>query len=103
MQYHDDELRKMIADGTMTAQLWRGIGYGQRDRVRDKSDLCPELRGLEGCRIECEHYGERVRFQVGISTGWKPGHIRLHNCRSIGGDIVLPGTVRNVRVIRSAR
>lgn len=103
MQYHDDELRAMIAQKTMTAELWRAIGPGQRERVRDESEMCEELRGLEGCRVEATHYGERVRFQVGRSTGWRPVHLRLHNVRSMGGEAITRGTVSDVRIVRRAR
>ena len=94
----------MIADGTMTAQLWRGIGYGQRDRLRDNSGLCPVLIGLDGCRVEATHCGERVRFQVGKSTGWRPCQLRMRNVTSRGGDAITPGTLENVVIIiRRAR
>ena len=87
MQYHDDEIRSMIAAGT-----------------RDDSGLCPELRGLEGCRVEATQYDARERFQVGVSGGWKPCHLRLHNARSMGGDAITLGSpVSNVYIVRRAR
>jgi hypothetical protein len=101
--YHDDELRAMIAAGTMDYNLWRSLGYGQRERVRDMSGLEPRLKGYEGFRVECLHNGERVRFNVGLSTGWKPCHLRVHNARCMGGDPIKPGSVSEVRVIRKVR
>lgn len=103
MRYHDDELKAMIANGTMMSQIWNATYPDQRKRVASKENLCPELIGLEGYRVEATQYGERVRFQVGKSTGWKPCHIALHNRRSIGGDLIRKGSLSNVRIIRKVR
>jgi hypothetical protein len=53
---------------------------------RDNSDLTPQLIGLEGWRVEVvTDYGEKRRFIVGKSTGWKPIHLEVYNRRSLGG------------------
>lgn len=49
-------------------------------------ELSPMLRGLEGRRVEVvTAYGETRRFIVGLSTGWIPCHLEIHNRRSMGG------------------
>lgn len=103
MRYHDDELKTLIASGKMTQKIWSATYPDQRKRVASDDNLCPELIGLEGCRVEATCYGERVRFQVGKSTGWKPCHLRLHNRASSGGEAISPGTLSDVKVIRWGR
>jgi hypothetical protein len=54
---------------------------------KDLSDLSPQLIGLEGWRVEAiTTYGEIRRFYVGMSTGWRPVHLEVHNRRSRGGN-----------------
>ena len=66
--------------------------------------LHPKLRGLEGSRVEATLYGERVRFQVGKSTGWIPCHLQIHNSRSTGGGSIRPDAdLGDVVVIRRGR
>ena len=53
---------------------------------RDMSGLSPQLIGLEGWRVEVStRCGEKRRFYVGRSTGWKPCHLEIHNRRSLDG------------------
>lgn len=54
---------------------------------KDLSDLTPQLIGLEGWRVEViTSYGEKRRFIVGRSTGWKPIHLEVLTKRSLGGS-----------------
>ena len=65
---------------------------------RDFSDLTPQLRGLEGWRVEVVTlYGETRRFIVGRSTGWRPIHLEVHNRRSTGGG----GAEKQYRSVRA--
>jgi hypothetical protein len=53
---------------------------------RADCELSPQLRGLEGRRVEVvTTYGETRRFIVGRSGGWVPIHLEIHNRRSYGG------------------
>ena len=53
---------------------------------KDLSDLTPQLIGREGTRVEVvDMSGNKRRFQVGKSNGWKPVHLELYNRRSLGG------------------
>jgi len=77
---------------------------------RSKSQLTPELRGMEGKRVEVTtEWGEFVRFTVGKSTGFIPCHIMLSEERfndghwdadkdddGIGGCAVCVGKPRNI-------
>ncbi|MCK9519673.1 MAG: hypothetical protein M0R74_11720 [Dehalococcoidia bacterium] len=68
---------------------------------RSKSDLHPQLIGLEGRRVEVEDAdGEVYRFKVGKSTGWIPVHLQLHNERSSDGPVVDSRPFRRVTIIR---
>jgi hypothetical protein len=71
---------------TMTWDKWQRMPETERVKVRDLSDLSPQLIGLEGWRVEAvTDYGETRRFIVGKSTGWKPIHLEVANRRSTGG------------------
>ena len=84
----------------MTYEKWLALPVAERERQRDLSGLCPQLKGLEGARVEVvDHDGETRRFNVGRSTGWRPCHIEIHNARSTGGPAAMP-SYRSVRVIR---
>lgn len=68
---------------------------------RAECELHPALRGLEGRRVEVTMHGEKVRFQVGRSTGWIPCHLQIHNARSSGGGAISRDTqISNLRAIR---
>ena len=82
------------------AVLAAGARFNAETGKRCDADLVPALIGLEGKRIEADYFGERVRFNVGRSTGWLPAHLRIHNRRSIGGEVLIADAVKNVRVIR---
>lgn len=70
----------------MTQERWNRLSESERKAARDLSGLTPQLIGLEGYRVEVETvYGEKRRFIVGRSTGWRPCHIELANMRSNGG------------------
>lgn len=81
------------------AVMVAGAQLNARTGKRCPAELVPALIGLEGKRVECEYYGERVRFYVGKSTGWMPGHLMIKPRHSIGGEMLSADSVRNVRVI----
>lgn len=71
---------------------------------RSKSELTPQLIGLEGKRVEIIHEwksGERetTRFIVGKSTGFIPCHLEIKTRQSIDGGAVCLGKIISVRVI----
>lgn len=84
----------------MTQAKWDSLTQSQRNALRSDAGLTPQLKGLEGCRVEVvTTYGETRRFIVGRSTGWVPCHLEVHNRRSHGG----PSAEReyaSVRVIK---
>ncbi len=82
------------------AILSAGAKFAARVKAQCSYELEPALIGLEGKRVECEYFGELIRFKVGKSTGWMPCHLQLHNARSTGGTAILKGHVQHVRVIR---
>lgn len=119
-----DTIRKRIADGTMTQQIWDALDRAQRDAVRDESDLHPKLKGLEGWRVAVTYHadieasvaradalgGRHGRmiypktFIVGRSTGWKPIHLAMRSgargsSRVIGADYKIVA-VRKLEKVR---
>ena len=67
---------------------------------RSKTQLTPQLIGLEGSRVEVrDSYGESRRFTVGKSTGFIPCHLELSNCRSDGGCSVTGAPFKSLKVI----
>jgi hypothetical protein len=71
----------------MTQTMWDAFTPYEREQRRDNSALSPQLAGLEGWRVEVvTTYGEKRRFIVGKSTGWRPCHLEVKNRRSMGGS-----------------
>ncbi len=82
----------------MTQAKWNSLTAQQREQMRDYSDLRPELSGLEGYRVEVlDADGEKRRFIVGRSTGWKPINLEIKRRNSWGGD---PCDSRGYKVLR---
>ena len=70
----------------MDQVTWSSLTPEQRDNNRDYSGLTPQLKGLEGYRVEVvTTYGETRRFIVSRSTGWKPCHIEVSRRGAYGG------------------
>lgn len=70
----------------MEYKTWQALPESEKAKVRDLSDLTPQLTGLEGWRVEVvTTYGETRRFIVGKSTGWKPCHLEIARRDSTGG------------------
>ena len=67
---------------------------------RSKSQLTPELIGLEGKRVEViTSWGEVERFYVGKSTGFIPCHLAIKRKDSTGGCAVVGSPFKSVRVL----
>ena len=63
-------------------------------------ELTPQLRGLEGRRVEVvDNDGEKRRFWVGKSTGFIPIHLEIKTILSLGGGPA-DQSYRSVRVVR---
>lgn len=83
------------------AAMAAGRAYSAATGRRCESDLTPELRGLEGKRVEVvDCYGETRRFWVGRSTGWLPIHLEIERRNSGGGGGVTGTPFRSVREVR---
>lgn len=76
-----DPLTENLRD--MTQERWNLLSNAQREAMRDNSHLSPQLTGLEGWRVEVvDIHGERRRFIVGKSTGWRPCHLEIKTARA---------------------
>ena len=83
---------------------WCKLTPAQQNAQRDLSQLTPQLAGAEGCRVEVlDKHGERRRFIVGRSTGWRPVHLEIKTRRSTGGTPVYGAPFGYVRVIERVR
>jgi hypothetical protein len=70
----------------MTQDRWNSLPLPERERLRDNSDLRPELCGFEGWRVEVvDKDGKTRRFIVGKSTGWRPCHIEINRRSAFSG------------------
>jgi hypothetical protein len=79
-------VRRTLALDGMTQERWQALSESRRQELRDTAGLTPELVALEGCRVEViDNYGERRRFWVGRSTGWRPCHLEIARRNSSGG------------------
>lgn len=77
----------------MGAEHSRAVGQ------RCPAELVPELRGLEGRRVEViDCYGETRRFRVGRSSGWLPAHLEMHGRRAYG-DVVWGTPFQSVKAV----
>lgn len=85
------EYEQLVAVG---AERNRATGW------RSRSELTPQLMGLEGWRVEVvTSWGERQRFIVGRSTGFIPCHLALCRRDSSGGPAVCGAPFRVVTAI----
>jgi hypothetical protein len=79
----------------------------QRNRQtgwKSQSELTPQLRGLEGWRVEVvDRWNQRRRFLVGRSTGFIPCHLELSRRDSSGGCAVVGGPFVSVRRLERIR
>lgn len=81
----------------MTWDRWQRMPEHERAKLLDLSGLSPQLTGLEGWRVEVETtYGEKRRFIVGRSSGWRPCHIEISRRTSSGG----PAAEREYKFVR---
>ncbi|WRQ05382.1 hypothetical protein [Xanthomonas phage AhaSv] len=77
----------------------RGRQFAAQTGKRCPAELVPAFIGREGERVECDYYGERVRFYIGKSTGWMPAHLRIRTRRSSGGEALSASAISNIRFI----
>ncbi len=86
-----------------TQAKWDSLSHSEKEKIRDYSNLSPQLMGYIGYRVEVETtYGEKRRFIVGQSTGWRPINLEINNRRSLGG-IAAEGKYKSVRVLYYTR
>lgn len=82
----------------MTQAKWNSLLPVERDKIRSDAGLSPQLKGLEGWRVEVvTTYDEKRRFIVGRSSGWVPCHIEMKLRTSRGG----PSAERNYKSVRA--
>ena len=83
--------------------MQRASAHNARTGRRCPAELCPQLIGLEGKRVEVEFTdGTTERFWVGKSTGWMPCHLAISRRTSSGGFAV-DGPFKSVRVVNASR
>jgi len=81
-----------------------GAAHSRATGARDPSELVKPLIGLEGRRIEVTTpSGEKERFWLGKSTGWRPCHLAIESRRSDGGAPVYFPEGSTFRVIGNER
>ena len=69
-------------------------------RVIDNSNIDPMFLQYLHKRVEATtKTGERERFIVGRSTGWKPSLLKIKTIRSMGGDLLKKGEFVSVHAI----
>lgn len=60
--------------------------YCTHKGIKCPIELSPQLKGLEGRRVEVvTMYGEKRRFIVGRSMGWLVTHLEISRANSYGG------------------
>ena len=70
----------------MTQEKWNALSPTQRESLRSDAGLSPQLKGLEGYRVEVvTDYDKTRRFIVGRSTGWIPCHLEISRRSASGG------------------
>jgi len=87
----------------MTWERWMLLSKAERERLRDRSCLTPQLKGYEGMRVEViDDHGERRRFYVGMSSGWRPCHLEISRVDSTGGTAAA-SSYQSIKIIRNKR
>ena len=87
----------------MTQAKWNSLSPAQKNAIRSEDGLSPQLKGLEGMRVEVvTDYDETRRFIVGRSTGWIPCHIEISRRSAFGGGAA-DRHYKSVRVLYKAR
>lgn len=77
-----------------------GAAYNRETGKRCEIELCEQLAGLEGKRVEVvDKHGETRRFTVGRSTGWLPIHLEIERPNDDGGGSVTGAPFKSVRVL----
>jgi len=69
-------------------------------KVIDISDLDPRLTRFYANRQRIEvtyEWGEKERFYVGKSTGWKPVYLALKKRSSTGGMAIPSDAIKDIR------
>jgi hypothetical protein len=70
----------------MNYETWKNLTLAEKANLINNSALTKQLLGLEGWRVEViTTYGEKRRFIVGKSTGWKPSHLEVSRRNALGG------------------
>jgi hypothetical protein len=88
----------------MTWDKWQRLSESDKATLRDTSELHPDLVPYRGYRVEVEYYGERKRFIIGQTTGWKPATLGMHNRRSMGSsNLLTPKNCKLLRIIERVR
>lgn len=77
-----------------------GAKYSAITGRRCNAELTPALLGLEGKRVEVTRpNGDKTRFYVGKSTGWRPCHLAISRRNSMGGIPAYVPENATVRVV----
>lgn len=87
----------------MTQQRWSLLTLEEKEGLQDLSGLTKQLIGYEGYRVEViDKRGQRRRFWVGRSTGWRPCHLEIPRRNSSGG-MSADKDYQSVVIIRSSK
>ena len=78
----------------------QGAAHAKATGTRCEADLTPELKGLEGRRVEVADSDGKRRFWVGKSTGWRPCHVEISRKNSTGGPAAFIPKDATVTVVR---
>ena len=84
----------------MDQETWSNLSYTERQQLVDKSDLDKRFAPFysSGQRIEVTYkWGEKERFYVGKSTGWKPCYLTIKRVDSTGGAAILSSSVVHIQ------
>lgn len=83
------------------AAMAAGRAHNAATGRRCEADLTPQLRGLEGKRVEVtEADGTTRRFTVGKSSGWLPIHLEIARRGQSYGESVEGAPFKAVREVR---
>jgi len=74
----------------MTQAKWDRLTAAERDRLRDTSELHPQLRPYLGRKVRVtpeREYGPST-FTVGQTTGWRPATLAVRGNTSGSSDLI---------------
>ena len=79
------------------SSLDKRFDYAYNNNYRVEVTWKPGFEDYTG--YGCRTNGQKARFNIGMSTGWKPVYLAILTKRSIGGSAICSDCVESIRIL----